>query len=115
MLTTDGVGQSQEQLTKDFKNIREKFNGRYVRLYGACVENDNQMVTKSGYYDTIVEAAWEAGIGIHALIWFGFNGGTLWENQRDTLFDSIQNNPKAKFVTRVVQVSLVAVALVHLG
>jgi len=95
--------QSQAQLTKDFKNMRTKFNARYVRLYGACVQSGDKMKTKTGYYDTVVEAAWEAGIGVHALIWFGFDGGKLWEDQRDTLFSSIQTNPKAKFVTRVVQ------------
>ncbi|KAF7979783.1 hypothetical protein HWV62_40820 [Athelia sp. TMB] len=95
--------QSQSQLTKDFKNMRTKFNARYVRLYGACVQSGNKMKTKTGYYDTVVEAAWEAGLGVHALIWFGFDGGSLWEDQRDTLFTSISTNPKSKFVTRVVQ------------
>jgi hypothetical protein len=30
------LGQSLSQLQKDFANIRNNFNGRYVRLYGAC-------------------------------------------------------------------------------
>ena len=29
-------GQSKSQLMKDFKDIRNTFNSRYVRLYGAC-------------------------------------------------------------------------------
>ena len=33
------LGQSLSQLQADFANIRNNFNGRYVRLYGAC---DNQ-------------------------------------------------------------------------
>ena len=33
------LGQSLSQLQKDFANIRNNFNGRYVRLYGTC---DNQ-------------------------------------------------------------------------
>ena len=30
------LGQSLSQLQKDFADIRNNFNGRYVRLYGAC-------------------------------------------------------------------------------
>jgi exo-beta-1,3-glucanase (GH17 family) len=87
--------QSLSQLKKEFKDIRETFKGRYVRLYGTC---DNK-----GFYDDIVEAAWENTLGVHALIWFGFTGGNAWETRRDTLFATLKSNPKAKFVTKVVQ------------
>ncbi|KZP34335.1 glycoside hydrolase family 17 protein [Athelia psychrophila] len=87
--------QSKSQLTKDFKNIRNTFDGRYVRLYGAC--------DKKGYYNDVVDAAWAAGLGVHALIWFGFDGGNQWKTRRDDLFGILHSNPKAKFVTRVVQ------------
>lgn len=30
------VGQSREQLNADFRDIRQKFNSRYIRLYGFC-------------------------------------------------------------------------------
>jgi exo-beta-1,3-glucanase (GH17 family) len=55
------------------------------------------------YSDKIVDAAWNNGLGVHALIWFGFTGGNQWMTRRDTLFRSLHNNPKAKFVTRAVQ------------
>nr|GAT52508.1 b-(1-6) glucan synthase [Mycena chlorophos] len=87
--------QSLTTLRKDFGNIRETFNGRYVRLYGACDE--------AGFYNNVVEAAWDAGIGVHALIWFGFDGSNEWTHRRDALFSILHSNPKAKFVTRVVQ------------
>ncbi|KAH7888404.1 glycoside hydrolase superfamily [Phlebopus sp. FC_14] len=87
--------QSASQLKKDFLDIRKTFNGRYVRLYGAC---DN-----SGFYDDVVDAAWEAGLGVHALIWFGFDGGDQWETRRDSLISTLTSNDKAKFVTRGVQ------------
>ncbi|KAF7967468.1 hypothetical protein HWV62_34111 [Athelia sp. TMB] len=87
--------QSKSELTKDFKNIRNKFDGRYVRLYGNC--------DKKGYYDNVVDAAWDAGLGVHALIWFGFTGGNAWKTRRDELFGTLHSNHKAKFVTRVVQ------------
>ncbi len=32
-------GQSLQQLRSDFQNIRNRFHGRYVRLYGACDQN----------------------------------------------------------------------------
>ena len=74
--------------------------------------------------DTVVDAAWNAGLGIHALIWvsyflsinsplhpslifyplkFGFDGDDVWMTRRDSLFASLHSNPKAKFVTRAVQ------------
>ena len=53
--------------------------------------------------DNVVSAAWSAGLGVHALIWFGFDGGNQWESRRDALFASLHSNPKAKYVTRVVQ------------
>lgn len=87
--------QSKSQLQKDFADIRKTFNSRYVRLYGAC--------DKDRFYDDIVDAAWDNGLGVHALIWFGFDGGNIWKTRRDSLFASLHSNPKAKFVTRVVQ------------
>ncbi|EPT02621.1 hypothetical protein FOMPIDRAFT_114078 [Fomitopsis schrenkii] len=87
--------QSQSQLNKEFSDIRINLNGRYVRLYGSC--------DKDGYYDKVVEAAWENGLGVHALIWFGFDSGNQWKTRRNKLFASLHSNPKAKFVTRGVQ------------
>ncbi|KAF8896688.1 glycoside hydrolase family 17 protein [Infundibulicybe gibba] len=87
--------QSPSELQRDFHNIKQKFKGRYVRLYGFC--------DRPEFYNTVVEAAWEAGVGVHALIWFGFNGDDKWVARRDALFQILHSNPKAKFVTRVVQ------------
>ncbi|KAF4620617.1 hypothetical protein D9613_000782 [Agrocybe pediades] len=87
--------QSAEQLLQEFSDIRHHFNSRYVRLYGAC--------DREGFYDDIVNAAWENGLGVHALIWFGFNGDDIWIGRRDTLLANLHSNPKAKFVTRVLQ------------
>ncbi|KAK0212163.1 glycoside hydrolase superfamily [Desarmillaria ectypa] len=83
------------QLQSESMDIRQRFNGRYVRMYGAC--------DREGFYDDVINAAWETGLGIHALIWFGFDGDNIWKTRRDTLFAALHANPKAKFVTRVVQ------------
>jgi len=87
--------QSPSQLNAEFADIRNNFNSRYVRLYGGC-DND-------GFYDDIVDAAWNNSLGVHALIWFGFTGGNQWETRRDSLINTLTTNPKAKFVTRGVQ------------
>ncbi|KAF8629950.1 hypothetical protein AX17_005516 [Amanita inopinata Kibby_2008] len=87
--------QSREEMKSDFQDIRSRFRGRYVRLYGFC--------DRQGFYNDVVEAAWSAGVGVHALIWFGFDGGDEWRRRRDALFHVLHSNPKAKFVTRVVQ------------
>jgi exo-beta-1,3-glucanase (GH17 family) len=87
--------QSPHQLNAEFADIRKTFNGRYVRLYGFC-DND-------GFYDEVIDAAWNNGLGVHALIWFGFDGGKEWMTRRDSLINTLTTNPKAKFVTRGVQ------------
>ncbi|KAI6100772.1 glycoside hydrolase family 17 protein [Pisolithus croceorrhizus] len=87
--------QSLSQLNADFADMRKNFNARYVRLYGAC--------DQSGFYDDVIEAAWQNTLGVHALIWFGFTGGNEWETRRDDLFNTLHNNTKAPFVTRGVQ------------
>ncbi|KAK7053404.1 hypothetical protein VNI00_004030 [Paramarasmius palmivorus] len=55
------------------------------------------------YSDDIVDAAWENGLGVHALIWFGFDGDDIWITRRDVLLAALHSNPKAKFMTRVLQ------------
>ncbi|KAL0578089.1 hypothetical protein V5O48_003907 [Marasmius crinis-equi] len=87
--------QSASKLKSEFADIRKTFNGRYVRLYGAC--------DRDGFYDDVVNAAWSAGIGVHALVWFGFDGGDIWKTRRDELVSTLHSNPKAKYVTRTVQ------------
>lgn len=87
--------QSLTKLNSDFADIKNTFGSRYVRLYGAC--------DRDGFYDDIVSAAWATGLGVHALIWFGFDGGNQWMTRRDSLISSLTSNPKAKFVTRGVQ------------
>jgi len=87
--------QSAQQLKREFMDIRKTFNSRYVRLYGVC--------DREGFYDDIVDAAWSAGLGVHALIWFGFDGDDLWMGRRDRLLATLHSNPRAKFVTRMLQ------------
>ncbi|KAI0278503.1 glycoside hydrolase superfamily [Russula aff. rugulosa BPL654] len=87
--------QSLQQLKKEFADMRNTFHSRYVRLYGAC--------DREGFYDDVIEAAWCTSLGVHALIWFGFDGTDQWVSRRDNLFGTLHSNPKAKFVTRVVQ------------
>lgn len=40
---------------------------------------------------------------MHALIWFGWDDPNIWKTRRDNLFKTLLSNPKAKFVTRVLQ------------
>jgi hypothetical protein len=50
--------------------------------------------------DDVVEAASEAGIGVHALIWFGFDNDDKWKSRRDDLIHTVKNNKKAPYVIR---------------
>ncbi|KAJ6596040.1 glycoside hydrolase superfamily [Mycena sp. CBHHK59/15] len=87
--------QSLSKLRTDFLKIRQTFKGRYIRMYGSC--------DRTGFYNDIIDAAWGAGIGVHALIWFGFDGTDEWIGRRNALFGILHSNPKAKFVTRALQ------------
>jgi len=88
--------QSLSQLQKDFADIRNTFNGRYVRLYGDC-ENP-------GFYNNIITAAWDNTLGVHALVWCGFSNCNALQSRFNALSSILHNNPKGKFVTRVVQI-----------
>jgi hypothetical protein len=55
------AGQTPSQLQQEFADIRNTFNSRYVRLYGAC--------DREGFYDDIIDAAWNNTLGVHALVW----------------------------------------------
>ncbi|KAI9509735.1 glycoside hydrolase superfamily [Russula earlei] len=87
--------QSLFQLQEEFADIRNTFHSRYVRLYGAC--------DRHGFYDDIITAAWDNSLGVHALVWFGFDGNDEWISRRDSLFRTLHSNPRAKFVTRGIQ------------
>jgi len=76
--------------------MRTEFKARYVRLYFWC--------DKDGFLDDVVTAAYNAGIGVNAVIWFGFNGGNAWEGRRDQVIDLVNNNPLARYVVRGIDV-----------
>ncbi|EIM82926.1 uncharacterized protein STEHIDRAFT_133723 [Stereum hirsutum FP-91666 SS1] len=65
--------QTLDRLRANFSDIRNTFNSRYNTL------------------------------GVHALIWFGFDGTDELISRCDTLFTTLHTIPKAKYVTRVVQ------------
>ena len=75
---------------------------RTTSTYLRTLSYDSEL-TDPRHSDDVIAAAWEAGIGVHALVWFGFDGDDKWKTRRDALFASIKSNPKAPFVTRVVQ------------
>lgn len=52
-------------MIKSFKWMKNK-KARYVRLYAGC--------DKPGFNNDVIEAAAQTGVGIYALIWFGFDG-----------------------------------------
>ncbi|KAJ6548740.1 glycoside hydrolase superfamily [Mycena capillaripes] len=91
--------QSVGVLRSDFINIRNTFKGRYIRMYGFCGRDASGILP----LNDIVDAAWDAGIGVHALIWFGFDGTDEWKGRRDSLLGILHSNSKAKFVTRALQ------------
>jgi hypothetical protein len=85
-------------------------------------ENPHFNNANNVHSDDVIHAAWQSGIGVHALIWvtflqllfqaisslcyknqFGWDDPNIWKTRRDSLLGTLHSNPKAKYVTRVVQ------------
>lgn len=81
-------------MTKDFKRMRKDFDSRYVRPYGGCDKKD--------FTNQMINAAWDAGVGVYPLVWFGFDGGDQWKQRRDNIVNAIKSNPKGPYVVRGV-------------
>ncbi|PWN47097.1 glycoside hydrolase family 17 protein [Violaceomyces palustris] len=88
--------QDRSTLSHDFKKMKREYGARYIRLYSSCDKPD--------FNDDLIEAAWDAGVGLHMLIWFGFDGDDLWKGRKEALIQSIKQNPKGPHVVRAVVV-----------
>ena len=86
--------QSPQQMLAEFTDARNTFGSRYIRMYGTC---DN-----AGFYDQVIDIAWQVGLGLHALIWFGFDGDNSYIPRRDTMITALTTNPRAPFVVRAL-------------
>lgn len=85
---------SRGQMTNTFISMRRSKKARYVRLYSNC--------DKEGFNNDVIEAAAAAGVGIYALIWFGFDNDDKWKGRKARLLQAIKGNPKAPYVIRAV-------------
>lgn len=83
-------------MLESFKRMRTSYNARYVRIYGSC--------DKSMYTDQMIDTAWEAGVGVYPLIWFGYDGDDKWKTRRSNIVKAIKNNAKGPYVVRGVVV-----------
>lgn len=83
---------SKSAMTSDFKRMRNEYGARYVREYGACDRNNFQ--------SDVVDAAYAAGVGVYALVWFGFDGGDKYKSRLDDILDAVKSNPLAPYVIR---------------
>ncbi|PLW37590.1 hypothetical protein PCASD_09031 [Puccinia coronata f. sp. avenae] len=85
---------SRGEMIDTFTWMRHSKKARYVRIYSNC---DNQ-----GFDNDVIEAAAQVGVGIYALIWFGFDGDDKWKGRKEHLLQAIKDNPKAPYVIRAV-------------
>ncbi|KDQ20406.1 glycoside hydrolase family 17 protein [Botryobasidium botryosum FD-172 SS1] len=83
---------SQAQMKSDFTRMRKDFNARYVRIYSAC--------DTKGFYDQVVNAAYESNLGVFAMVWFGFDGGNEWKTRQSALLSTIETNSLAPYTIR---------------
>ncbi|KIJ52657.1 glycoside hydrolase family 17 protein [Sphaerobolus stellatus SS14] len=84
-------------LLRDFTRMRTEFNARYVRLYSWCDDDVN-------FFNDVINAAYQAGIGVYATVWFGFDGTDQWEGRRDNIIQTVKTNPLAPYVIRSIDV-----------
>lgn len=87
---------SKSSMTSSFQQMKSDYNARYVRLYGACDRN--------GFTSDVVDAAYDAGVGVYALVWFGFTGGDKWKDRLEDIVSAVDSNPKAKYVIRNIAI-----------
>ncbi|KZW03381.1 hypothetical protein EXIGLDRAFT_725821 [Exidia glandulosa HHB12029] len=86
-----------DDMVRHFTNQRLAFGARYVRLYAHCDP-------VPGHTDDIVNAAYVSGIGVFALIWFGFDGDDSYKGRLAAWLDTINNNPLAPYVVRNIAI-----------
>lgn len=87
---------SLNQIRNDFGRMRAQFKSRYVRIYSVC--------DRPGFYDDLVTAAWENSMGLHMLLWFGFDGTDEWIGRKISMLETLKTNPAAPYVVRAVVV-----------
>lgn len=83
--------QSKATMLSDFKEMHNTYHARYIRVYAAC---DG----RSTFYDDLIEAAYEANMGVFALVWFGFNNDGSYKGRWSNLLNTIKTNPLAPYV-----------------
>ncbi|EJD50771.1 glycoside hydrolase [Auricularia subglabra TFB-10046 SS5] len=83
-------------MVRHFTNQRNAFGARYVRLYASC--------DTAGHTDNIVKAAYQTGLGIFALVWFGFNGDDSYKGRLAAWLKTINTNPLAPYVVRNIAI-----------
>ncbi|MBW0535485.1 hypothetical protein O181_075200, partial [Austropuccinia psidii MF-1] len=85
---------SRAQMAVAFKWMRNVKKARYVRIYSAC--------DATPFNRDLIEAAAQTGVGVYALIWFGFDGDGKWKARKQALLREIKVNQKAPYVIRAV-------------
>jgi len=84
---------SKSDIASNFKQMKQ-FGARYVRLYGAC--------DRGSFNDDLVDAAYSSGMGVYYLVWFGFDGSSKWKDRLNGVLDTVDSNPRAKYVIRTI-------------
>lgn len=56
--------QSYDTLQAEFSQMRNQYKARYVRMYSWCDDDGT-------YLNNFIRAAYSAGLGVYATIWFG--------------------------------------------
>ncbi|KAH9812873.1 glycoside hydrolase superfamily [Melampsora americana] len=85
---------SENEMSLRFKWMKKMKGARYVRIYNTC----DQIL----FNQNLINSAVNAQIGIYGLIWFGFQGDSLWKIRKENLLKEIRKNKWAPYVIRVI-------------
>ncbi|EGG12669.1 uncharacterized protein MELLADRAFT_32383 [Melampsora larici-populina 98AG31] len=85
---------SEMEMSLTFNWMKRKKNARYVRIYSNCDQDS--------FNKHLINAAATAQIGVYALIWFGFQGDSVWRTRKENLLKAIRENILAPYTIRAV-------------
>ncbi|KAH7099021.1 glycoside hydrolase [Auriculariales sp. MPI-PUGE-AT-0066] len=83
---------SYDEMLRHFKDQRKTYGARYVRQYSAC--------DTTGHTDNMVKAAYNAGLGLFAMVWWGFDNNDAYKTRLAAWLKTINTNPLAPYVVR---------------
>lgn len=87
--------QSQVNISRSNSTGRYLTLSRYIRIYNSC--------DTTGFLDLLIQSSYNSGIGLYYTLWLGYGDQkSLVPGRLNTLKNSLQNNPIARYTIRTI-------------